>query len=107
MHDSTSYSGRMYDHALRSHVSKTFKQVSIQKADYQDAYSENALTSWQVSSLTFSTSPSKTYMFQADYMFQVPKNAKLTCLNYFYQVSQVVQLSKTLHHSSGGVTTDL
>ena len=40
-------------------VSKTFKQVNIHKAvgqtDYQDMYSEHALTNWQVSSLTFST----------------------------------------------------
>jgi hypothetical protein len=37
-------------------VSKTFKQVNIQ-TDYQDVYSEHKLTNWQVSSLTFSTSP--------------------------------------------------
>ena len=42
-------------------VSKTFKQINIHKAagqmDYQDVYSEHALTNWHVSSLTFSTSP--------------------------------------------------
>ena len=42
-------------------VSKTFKQVNIHKAagqaDYQDVYSKNVLTNWQVSSLTISTSP--------------------------------------------------
>ena len=42
-------------------VSKLFKQVSIHKAvgwmDYQDVYCGHVLTNWQVSSLTFSTSP--------------------------------------------------
>jgi hypothetical protein len=42
-------------------VSKTFKQVNIHKAvgqtDYQDVYSKHVRTNWQVSSLTFSTSP--------------------------------------------------
>jgi hypothetical protein len=45
-------------------VSKTFKQVNIQtftrpqgQTDYQDIYCEHGLTNWQVSSLTFSTSP--------------------------------------------------
>ena len=45
-------------------VSKTFRHVNIHKAagpqgqtDYQDVYCEHALTNWQVSSLTFSTSP--------------------------------------------------
>jgi hypothetical protein len=38
-------------------VSKIFKQVNIHKTNYQDVYSEHALTNWQVSSLTFSTSP--------------------------------------------------
>ena len=40
--------------------------------DYQDVYSEHALTNWQVSSLTFSTS--------------VPKNTKVTCLNDYRPV---------------------
>ena len=42
-------------------VSKTFKQVNIYKAagqtDYQDVYSEHALTNWHVLSLKCSTSP--------------------------------------------------
>jgi hypothetical protein len=42
-------------------VSKTFKQVNIQKVwgqtNYQDVYSKHARTNWQVSSLTFSNSP--------------------------------------------------
>ena len=41
-------------------VNKTFKQINIHKAagtDYQDVYSKHARTNWQVSSLTFSTSP--------------------------------------------------
>jgi hypothetical protein len=33
-------------------VSKTFRRT-----DYQDVYSEHALTNWQVSSITFSTYP--------------------------------------------------
>jgi hypothetical protein len=44
-----------------ANVSKIFKQVNIHKAagltDYQDVYSKHVLTSWQVSSLTFSTFP--------------------------------------------------
>jgi hypothetical protein len=45
-----------------ANVSKTFKQVNIHKAavpdmDYQGVYSEHGQTNWQVSSLTFSTSP--------------------------------------------------
>jgi hypothetical protein len=41
-------------------VSRTFKQGNIHKAaspDYQDVYSKHAQANWQVSSLTFSTSP--------------------------------------------------
>jgi hypothetical protein len=42
-------------------VSKTFNEVNIQKAmglmGYQAVHSEHAQTNWQVSSLTFSTSP--------------------------------------------------
>ena len=40
-------------------VSKTFKQVNIHKSqtDYQDVYCKYVLANWQVSSLTFSTSP--------------------------------------------------
>jgi hypothetical protein len=44
-----------------ANVSKTFKQVNILRMqgqmDYQDVYSEHALTNWQVSSLTFSPCP--------------------------------------------------
>jgi hypothetical protein len=42
-----------------ANVSKTFKQVNIHKGqtDYQDVFSEYVLTNWQVTSLTFSTSP--------------------------------------------------
>ena len=40
----------------KADVGKTIKQVKMHK-DYQNAYSEPARTSWQMSSLTFSTSP--------------------------------------------------
>ena len=42
-------------------VRKTFNRSTFTRPqgqmDYQDVYSEHALTNWQVSSLTFSTSP--------------------------------------------------
>jgi hypothetical protein len=42
-------------------VSKTYNMSTFTRplgqTDYQDMYSEQALTSWQVSSLTFSTCP--------------------------------------------------
>ena len=43
-----------------ANMSKTFEHVNTRLlvlTDYQDVYSEHALTNWQVSSLTFSTSP--------------------------------------------------
>jgi hypothetical protein len=48
-------------------------------------YSEHALTSWQVSSLTFSASPCLKYQhfFKQTTIVPVPKNTKVTCLNDF------------------------
>ena len=48
-------------------VSKTFNRSTFTRpqgqTEYQDVYSEHALTNWQVSSLTFSTSPCNSNMF--------------------------------------------
>ena len=58
--------------------------------DYQDVYSEHALTNWQVSSLTFynlSLSESVPTCFKQTTIVSVPKNIKVTCLNDYRPVA--------------------
>jgi hypothetical protein len=69
-------SGRLWLRSLVADVSKTLKQVN-----YKDVYSERALTSWQVSSLTFSTCPWTESVIQTCFKqtaITVPKKTKVT-----------------------------
>uniref|UniRef100_A0A4W5LAU3 Reverse transcriptase domain-containing protein n=1 Tax=Hucho hucho TaxID=62062 RepID=A0A4W5LAU3_9TELE len=76
-----------------AYVSKTYKQVNIHKGqtDYQEMYSEHALTNWQVSSLTFSTSLCLESVipicFKQTTIVPVLKNTKVTCLNDYRPVT--------------------
>jgi hypothetical protein len=72
-----------------ANVSKTFLSklmfTRLQgQTDYQDAYSEQALTSWQGLHCHFQPLPGpvcNTYMFQADHHSPCAKDAKVICLN--------------------------
>ena len=52
--------------------------------DYQDVYSEHALTNWQVSSLSEAVIPT---CFKQTTIDPVPKNTKVTSLNFYRPVA--------------------
>ena len=94
MHESTSCSGRLCDHALRG-VSKTFKQVNIYKAAGQDGLPgrvleacvdqlESAFTDIYNLSLTESVILT---CFKQTTIVPVLKKAKVTCLNDYSPVA--------------------
>jgi hypothetical protein len=69
--------------------SSTFTTTQGQ-TDYQDVYSEQELTNWQVSSLTFSTSPCLSVIptcFKQTTIDTVPKKIKVTCLNDYRPIA--------------------
>ena len=61
------------------------------QTDYQDVYSEHALTNWQVCSLTFiNLSLTESVIptcFKQSTIVPVPKNTKVTCLNDYRPVA--------------------
>jgi hypothetical protein len=69
-----------------ANVTKTLNRSTYTRlrdqTDYQDVRSEPVLTNWQVSSLTFSTCPCNTDMFQADH-----HSPCATCLNDYRPVA--------------------
>ena len=67
----------------------TFTRPQSQ-TDYQDVYSEHALTNWQVSSDIFNLSLSESVIptcFKQTTIVPVPKNTKVTCLNDYRPVA--------------------
>jgi hypothetical protein len=58
--------------------------------DYQDVYSEHALTNWQVFNNIFNLSLSESEIptcFKQTTIVPVPKNTKVTCLNDYRPVA--------------------
>ena len=86
-------------------VSKTFKTGQHSQGRWARR-SKHALTNWQVSSLTFSTSPCLKSViptcFKQTTMVPVPKNTKATCLNDYRPVALTNCSSEMLRKAGHG-----